>query len=109
ERELDDDRARLEAEVPFEAFASGVAEKLASAAPRRPRARAWLWRLAPVAAAACVLVGLALQRRASDDDGVRSKGGAAAVLFVKDARGLRAWLPGESISEQADVHAELRG
>lgn len=106
ERELDAERAALLREVPFDSFAAGVAEKLARDLPRR-RTFAWI----PAAAAACLLVGIgvpvALRSRGETDDGVRSKGAALAKIFIKDARGLRGWLPGEPIPESADVHAEL--
>jgi hypothetical protein len=78
-RELDEERARLLRDVPFESFAAGVAEKLArSAAP--PRWSRW----APLAAAAALLVavGTSLTLRQSDE-GVRTKGGAAVSVFEK--------------------------
>ncbi|HKC59066.1 MAG TPA: hypothetical protein VKB92_03195 [Myxococcales bacterium] len=79
--ELADERARLARDVPFEAFAAGVAEKLAQA-HQPPRFVRW----APLAAAAALLlvVGTALTLRPpSDDDGVRSKGGVAVALFQR--------------------------
>jgi hypothetical protein len=105
EREVAAERAQLYRDLPFETFASGVAERLARAPQRR-----W-YRWVPLLAAASVLViavPVAVQRRAIVDDGVRSKGSALVQLYVKDARGLHPWLPGEEIAESADVHAELR-
>src|SRR5262249_42034716 len=81
ERELTVERARLMADVPFEQFASGVAERLARS-QRSSRLMRWL----PMAAAACVLlavgVPLALHDRPSDE-GERVKGGGGLVqLYV---------------------------
>jgi hypothetical protein len=79
--ELADERARLARDVPFDAFAAGVAEKLAHA-HQPPRFARW----APLAAAAALLlvVGTALTMRPpSDDDGLRPKGGAAVALFQR--------------------------
>jgi len=76
--ELADERARLTRDVPFEAFAAGVAEKLAQA-QRPPRFARW----APLAAAAALLlvVGTSLTLRPpATDDHVLTKGGAAVAL-----------------------------
>jgi hypothetical protein len=83
-REVEQEEVALRRDVPFDAFAAGVAEKLV----RKP---AWrLPRLAPLAAAAGLLLvaGSALILRPSDDGGVRSKGGASAQLFVHDKEGV---------------------
>ncbi len=109
ERELAKEREALLRDVPFEVFASGVAERLAREKPVRNR---WL-RYAPLLAAACVLIvalPVALNRRAQTEveSGIRGKGGALAQLYVKDARGVHAWAPGEAIAENADVQAELK-
>ncbi|MFL5311848.1 MAG: hypothetical protein ACJ79H_15540 [Myxococcales bacterium] len=79
-RELAEERARLAREVPFDAFAAGVAEKLA----RTPEPRRFA-RWAPLAAAAALLlaVGTTLTLRPSDERGVRSKGVAAVALFQR--------------------------
>jgi hypothetical protein len=107
ERELAAERAALLRDVPFEAFASGVAERLASEKPARAR----LYRYAPLLAAASILIvalPVALRdRRNPEEQGERSKGGALAQLYVKDARGVHPWSAGEEIPETADVHAEL--
>jgi hypothetical protein len=78
-REIDAEKAQLEKDVPFERFAAGVAEKLAVApAPRRT------WRkLLPLAAAAALLIGIGIGRRAPTEDTVRTKGGTSARLFQK--------------------------
>lgn len=87
QRELAEEREALRREVPFDAFAAGVAEKLA----RQPR-RSFTQRWAPLAAAAglVLVAGTALVLRPTDDPGVRSKGGVSAQLFVQDARGVHA-------------------
>jgi hypothetical protein len=87
QQELAEEREALRRDVPFDAFAAGVAEKLA----RQPR-RNWAQRWAPLAAAAAglaLVAGTALALRPSDETGVRSKGGVSAQLFVQDARGVR--------------------
>ena len=91
QREVAAEKAELLRAVPFPVFAAGVAEKLATAAPRRqPRVLRWA---APLAAAAAValIAGSALVHRPAQEDGVRSKGGASVQLFVqdKDAQGVR--------------------
>ena len=83
QRGIERESEALRRDVPFDAFAAGVAERLA----RRPVWR--LSRLAPLAAAGLLLVaGTALVLRPSDDSGVRSKGGVSAQLFVQDAKGV---------------------
>ena len=84
-RELADERARLARDVPFDAFAAGVAEKLAHA-QRPSRFSRWV----PLAAAAALLVvvgaGLAVRQvgdTANPDDRFRTKGGAAVQIFQK--------------------------
>jgi len=86
-RELDGERARLARDVPFDAFAAKVAEKLAHA-QQPPRFARW----APLAAAAALLlaVGSTLTLRQSDDGGMRSKGGAAVALFQRSGAEVRA-------------------
>src|SRR5437868_3650410 len=66
-REIEAERARLARDVPFDAFASGIAEKLARPAPRTLRIN----RLVPLAAAAALLVVVSSQ---ITDPGTRSKG-----------------------------------
>jgi hypothetical protein len=78
-RELDEERARLLRDVPFEAFAAGVAEKLVRA-PAPPR---WL-RWAPLAAAAGLLLALGTSMTLlRSDEGVRIKGGATVALYQR--------------------------
>ena len=83
-RELADERARLARDVPFDAFAAGVAEKLAHA-QRPSRFSRWV----PLAAAAALLVvvgaGLAVRQvgDVANSERFRTKGGATVQLFQK--------------------------
>lgn len=86
-RELGEERARLVREVPFEAFAAGVAEKLARS-QQQPRFTRWV----PLAAAAVLLlvVSASLGLRHEAGDGLRTKGGAAVALFQREGAQVRA-------------------
>lgn len=86
QREIAAEVEALRRDVPFPAFAAGVAEKLA----QRP-GRSMIARWAPLAAAAGLLLvsGATLLLRPADTDTVRSKGAATAQLFVEDGRGVR--------------------
>jgi hypothetical protein len=86
QREVALEAEALRRDVPFPAFAAGVAEKLA----QRPK-RSMIARWAPLAAAAGLALasGAALVLRPADTDGVRGKGAATAQVFVQDARGVR--------------------
>ena len=91
QRELLLEQEALRRDVPFPAFAAGVAEKLA-VRPRRSRLSRW----APMAAAAgVVLAASVLALRPSDTETVRSKGAATAQLFVQDRAGTRELSAGE--------------
>jgi hypothetical protein len=104
ERELEQEKAALLRDVPFPAFAAGVAEKLA----QRPR-RSMITRWAPLAAAAglSLVAGAALLLRPSDTETERSKGAATARLFVQDARGVRALGAAEKIAPGALLRLSL--
>jgi hypothetical protein len=94
ERELALERARLEAELPFEAFAAGVAEKLAAPARRRlPRAAA----LALAASVAFAFAVPSALRVAGDRQESRVKGAAAIELYVRDGADARLLSPGEPV------------
>jgi hypothetical protein len=86
QREIALEAEALRRDVPFPAFAAGVAERLA----QRPK-RSMIARWAPLAAAAGLALasGAALVLRPADTEGVRSKGAATAQLFVEDAGGVR--------------------
>ena len=103
QREIALEQEVLRREVPFPAFAAGVAEKLAA----RPR-RSMLSRWAPLAAAAGVLlVASVLVLRPSDTETVRSKGAGTAQLFVQDAAGTRELSAGEPVAAGARLRIAL--
>lgn len=84
QRELALEQEALKRDVPFPAFAAGVAEKLAQKPVRvwKPR-----WQALAIAAALALTAG-ALVLRPSDTETVRSKGGANAQIFVQDVKGI---------------------
>jgi hypothetical protein len=94
--------------LPFEAFAAGVAERLAArAAVQRPR-----WRAAiPLAlAASLVAAGVApvlLWLRGDRADGVQTKGVAALSVYVREGAEPRALAPGEPVPEGAPLRVAL--
>jgi anti-sigma factor RsiW len=97
--ELAAERARVEADLPFETFAAGVAERLA-AAPPRPRRRLRAAGLALAAGVAVALAVPALLRLGPErsEPGFRVKGGAELSVWVPgpgpgDARALAAGEP----------------
>ena len=103
QREIALEQEALRRDLPFPAFAAGVAEKLAA----RPR-RSVLARWAPLlAAAGLALVAGALVLRPSDTATVRSKGAATAQLFVQDARGTRELAAGEAVAAGARLRIAL--
>jgi hypothetical protein len=104
-QELQGEREALAREVPFAAFAAGVAEKLA-ARRQRPRFAPWTSGLA-AAAAILVVAGAFVLRPSSRDMGLRSKGGAPAQIFVNDASGTRALSAGEPIAQDAKLRLSL--
>jgi hypothetical protein len=103
--ELQREREALERDVPFPAFAAGVAEKLA-ARRQRPRFAPWT---SGIAAAAGILIvaGAFVLRPQTHDDGVRSKGGAPAQIFVNDQRGTRVLSSGERVAQGAKLRLSL--
>jgi hypothetical protein len=107
--ELAEERARLEASLPFEELAAGVAERLARAeAPRRapPRARRFL----PLALAAGLAAAAALPLVldvAGEERGFRLKGAAAVTLHVRHEATVRALAPGEPVPAGAALRVEL--
>jgi len=99
---LEAERRELAAELPFEAFAAGVAERLAAAEPTARRAPP-AWRralpLALAASLAAVVVPLAahLAPAGGPEEATRIKGAATATLHVREGQGSRALAPGEPI------------
>ena len=99
EQEIAAEREALRRDVPFPQFAAAVAEKLA----RRPQ-RSLLSRWAPLAAAAGVALvagtALVLRPGGTQPDGgpLRSKGAAAAHLFVQDQGGVHEMTADETVA-----------
>ena len=86
-RELDEERARLLRDVPFDVFAAGVAEKLART-KEPPRWSRWV----PLAAAAVLLLAVATSltmRPPAGEDGLRTKGGASVALYERNGAKVR--------------------
>jgi hypothetical protein len=102
--EVQREREALQRDVPFSAFAAGVAEKLASKR-RAPRFAARTSGLA--AAAAILIVAGVFVLRPGQESGLRSKGGAPAQIFVDDARGTRVLSAGEPISQGAKLRLAI--
>lgn len=109
ERALAAERARVEADLPFEAFASGVAERLAGPLPRRWRSyRAVGFAIAASLAAAVAVP--ALLEVAHDRDAERTwrvKGGGELSLWVGGAGGSRALGPDEPVPEGGALRVGL--
>lgn len=105
-QEVQGEREALERDVPFPAFAAGVAEKLA-ARRRRPRFAAFSSGLA-AAAAILIVAGTFVLRPSRPGMGVRAKGGApSAQIFVNDGRGTRLLSSGEPVGEDAKLRLSL--
>jgi len=104
-QELQGEREALERDMPFPAFAAGVAEKLA-ARRQRPRFAPWTSALA-AAAAILIVAGTFVLRPSTGEMGVRSKGGAPAQIFVNDATGTRVLSAGERIADGAKLRLSL--
>ena len=102
QQEIAQEREALRRDVPFAAFAAGVAEKLA-ARPRRP----WAVRWAPLAAAASVLLVAGASLVSRREPAERVKGGSSAQLFVRDAAGVRALDPEEALAPGARLLLKL--
>jgi len=117
ERELDRERARLAADLPFEALAAGVAERLAGArgGARPPRLAERLGRaagrrglaLALAAGVAFAVAVPAVLRVAQDRPSVRTKGGAELSVWVREGSGARALAPGEPVPGRTALRVGL--
>jgi len=116
-RELEAERRALAAELPFEAFAAGVAERLAAGAAAAPVRPAWR-RAGPLALALAASLAVAVAaplvaRLASGrspfvaDDGTRIKGGASATLHLRVGAGSRPLDPGEPVPADASLRIGL--
>jgi hypothetical protein len=109
-RALADERRALQAALPFEAFAAGVAERLADGVARPRR---WWPPVLAYAAAAVLAVALALPllgrpgRPPADDAGWRAKGRVELGVYAKDASGVRVLSPGEPVPRGAALQVGL--
>lgn len=111
ERELAEEQARLAADLPFEALAAGVAERLAaeSRPRRRPRWAAALG--AALAAGLLATISAPLLRRAPDGEGEggsRVKGGTTLGVWASQGGAeARALAPGEPVPAGASLRVGL--
>jgi hypothetical protein len=114
-REIGDERLRVAAELPFEALAAGVAERLASPAGGRAGRAGRLGRAvsrwAPaVALAAGVLLAVTyptLLRLGGEGASVRTKGAAEVTLWVREGAEARALAPDEPVPVRAALRVGL--
>jgi hypothetical protein len=109
ERELEAERARLDGDLPFEAFAAGVAERLA-AAPPPPRRRfraAGLALAASLAAAVAIPALLRLGPDRGGEPGSRTKGAPELALWASSPAGARPLAAGEPVPDGAALRVGL--
>jgi hypothetical protein len=105
DRELGRERARLEADLPFETLAAGVAERLARAPSRRAPRR---WMGAALAAGLALAAAVpAVLRVVEERSPIRTKGGADVTVYVRDDGGARALAPGEPVPARAALRVAL--
>lgn len=110
ERELAAERARLEAELPFETFAAGVAERLAATAPRPRRSFRPLGLALAAGLAAAVAVPAVIHLsggRGGDGPGWRAKGPLELELWAAGPAGARALAAGEPVPAGAALRVGL--
>jgi hypothetical protein len=110
QREIAEEGRALAAALPFQEFASGVAERLARA--EMPSRRWWARRWVPVAVAASLVAaaGVPLVARLSapgSAHGVRVKGAPSLTVYVHRSGGARQLAPGESIPAGARLRLSL--
>ncbi len=106
-REIESERRELEEALPFEAFAGGVAERLARTGLPGRRRR---WRALPLALAATLAAGVAVPlvlRLSTPEPPVRAKGGPSAVVFAQAGSQVRALEPGEPVPPGARLRVAL--
>ena len=111
-REIEEERRGLAAALPFDAFAAGVAERLARPPPRRERWGRAVTRFVPLALAASVALGVGVPlvaRLTAREDANRVKGGAALTVYVDGAGGPRALAPGEPVPPGARLRVAVGG
>jgi hypothetical protein len=110
-RELEEERARLRQDLPFESFAAGVADGLARARRRpRPARLVGLALAAGLALFAGIPAVLQIVRDGGGDGdgaGYRLKGGGELALYVREGDGARALAPGEPVPPGAALRVGL--
>jgi hypothetical protein len=114
-REIGDERARVATELPFEALAAGVAERLAAPAGgrvgRAGRLGRAVSRWAPAAAlAAGVMLAVAYPtalRLRGEGATFRTKGAAEVTLWIRDGAEARALAPDEPVPGRAALRVGL--
>ncbi len=105
-REIEEERRAMDEALTFQAFASGVAERLARPEQRRSRLR----RMVPLALAASVALGAAVPlvlRLSVPEPATRAKGGASVVLYAQEGAQVRALRPGEPVPSGARLRLSL--
>lgn len=108
QRELVRERALLARDLPFEALAAGVAERLAAPRPRHGHRPARIVGLALAAGiAAAVALPSLLRAPGEDTPGVRLKGGAELTLYARDGTASRALAGDEPIAAGAALRIAL--
>lgn len=104
--QIAEERARLAADLPFEALAAGVAERLARA--QSPRRRRFAGMGVALAAGLAFAVAVpSVLRVARDGPSVRTKGGAELTVWIQDGAGARALAPGEPVPRQAPLRVAV--
>lgn len=106
QRELVRERALLARDLPFEAMAAGVAERLAAARPRHRQGRVVGLALAAGLAAAVAVPAL-LRTQTDGHEGVRLKGGAELTLFARAGDASRALSAADAIPAGAPLRIGL--
>jgi hypothetical protein len=83
QRELVRERALLARDLPFDALAVGVAERLARAQRPRPRRHRIVGMALAAGIAVAIAVPAALRSPPADDAGIRLKGGAELTVYAR--------------------------
>jgi hypothetical protein len=109
DREIAAERARLGADLPFEAFAAGVAERLARERPRPARRAATLRVAMALAAGLAFAVSAPTVLRVARErpDAARTKGGAEVTVWVGGRGAARVLGPGEPVPPGAALRVAL--
>jgi len=104
--EMEAERAALERSLPFDAFAAGVAERMA--APARAGWRRALPLALAAGLAALVVAPWALRTDRGGEEMVRTKGAASLAVYVQVAGGARLLGAGEPLPRGARLRLSLQ-